>query len=75
MLIVDLVEDGVQISDPQAAVVERKGHRVKLSFNPDEVPASELIGRVVAGHAVRDLFVENPPIEEIIARIYSENSL
>ena len=26
----------------------------------------------VARHAVRDLFVENPPIEEIIARLYAE---
>jgi len=30
-----------------------------------------LIGRITAQHAVRDLTVENPPIEEIIARLYA----
>ena len=75
LLTIDFVEENVQFSDPQAVVVSHAGHRTKLRFNPNEIAASELISRVAAQHPVRDLFVENPPIEEIIARIYQENHL
>jgi ABC-2 type transport system ATP-binding protein len=69
-LIIDLEEEDGEVSDPQATVMSREGHRVALRFDPEEVSAAELIGRVTARHAIRDLFVENPPIEEIIARLY-----
>jgi ABC-2 type transport system ATP-binding protein len=74
-LIVDLEDEGARVSYPDAAVIRREGHRVHLSFDPDVVPASALIARVTADHRVRDLFVENPPIEEVVARIYEENQL
>ena len=69
-LIVDLLEPDDAVSDPDAAEIRRDGSRVVLRFDPRRVPAAELIRRITAGHAVRDLFVENPPIEEIIARLY-----
>ncbi len=75
LLTVDFVEENARISDVGARVIEHKGHRAKLSFDPQEISASDLIANVTAQHPIRDLFVENPPIEEIIARIYSENSL
>ena len=71
-LVVDLVEEDAQVSDPDAAVTDRNGHRVHLSFDPDTVSAAELIARITATHAISDLFVENPPIEEIVARMYEE---
>jgi viologen exporter family transport system ATP-binding protein len=72
-LIVDLENEREEVSDPDARVVRREGHRVHLSFDPEKVSAADLIARVTARHAVRDLFVENPPIEEIIARIYGDH--
>ncbi len=75
LLTVDFVEENARISDVGARVIEHKDHRAKLSFDPQEISASDLIANVTAQHPIRDLFVENPPIEEIIARIYSENSL
>ncbi len=69
-LLIDLVEEEAEIEDPDAVVVQRDGHRWHLSFSPDRVSAADLIGRITARYAVRDLFVENPPIEEIIARLY-----
>jgi ABC-2 type transport system ATP-binding protein len=71
-LIVDLVDDGEVIADPDATVVGREGHRVHLSFDPEKAPAAALIARITAKHSIRDLFVENPPIEEIIARLYRQ---
>jgi len=71
-LIVDLAEEGAEVRDEEAEVIARDGQRVTLRFDPRRTPASELIARVTARHAVRDLFVENPPIEEIVARLYGE---
>ncbi len=68
-LILDLVKDE-PLSDPDAEVAARSGTRVELRFDPARVTATELISRLTARHAVRDLFVENPPIEEVIARLY-----
>jgi ABC-2 type transport system ATP-binding protein len=71
-LTVDLVDEHEEVADGDAEVVRREGHRVHLRFDPQRVSAAELIGRITAAHAVSDLFVENPPIEQIIARIYRE---
>jgi ABC-2 type transport system ATP-binding protein len=43
---------------------------VCLAFDPEVVSPAELIRRVTSKHAVQDLFVENPPIETVIARMY-----
>lgn len=71
-LIVDL-EGAEAIADPDARVVLRDGHRVHLAFDPDRIATAKLIARITARHPVRDLFVENTPIEEIISRLYAEN--
>jgi ABC-2 type transport system ATP-binding protein len=69
-LTVDL-DDGVAwIDEPGAKVIRREGNRVCLAFDPLELPPAELIRRVTSRHAIRDLFVENPPIELIVARLY-----
>lgn len=73
-LIVDLEDEGATIDDPDAELVKREGHRVHLRYDPARVPTPVLIGRITTGHAVRDLFIEHPPIEELIARLYSRNA-
>ena len=74
-LIVDLVEQTAVVCDPDATVTHREGHRVHLSFDPEMVSAAELISRITASHPVRDLFVESPPIEEVVAHVYGEKGL
>ena len=69
-LIVDLVDPQAVIDDADVTVTRRDDHRLCLRFDPERVTAMELIGRIAAKHPLRDLYVENPPIEEIIARIY-----
>ena len=71
-LIVHLEERDAVVSDPEATVTQREGHRVHLSFNPRRTPPADLIARIASRHAVRDLFVESAPIEEIVARMYAE---
>ena len=68
------VADGsaASLSDPDARVLLCEGDRVRLAFDPEVVPPAELIARLTQRHAVRDLFVENPPIEALIARFYAD---
>ncbi len=58
------------VADAQASVIRRDGQRICLAFDPQAVSPAELIARITSRHPVRDLFVENPPIETIIARLY-----
>ena len=37
-----------------------------------EPKPAKLIARIAARHEIRDLLVENPPIEEIIATLYGK---
>lgn len=69
-LIVDLVNEHESIDDTEAIRIKQDGHRVWLSFNPTTTPTPELIRRITSKHAIRDLFIENPPIEEVIAKLY-----
>ena len=46
--------------------------RVELRFNPAVISAAELINQITINNEIRDFTVENPPIEEIIAKMYSE---
>jgi ABC-2 type transport system ATP-binding protein len=69
-LIVDLAHPDGDVEDPDATVIRREGQRVTLGFDPQRIAPAALIARVTAQHEIRDLFVENPPIEEIIAQLY-----
>ena len=71
-LIVDLENEGDRIFDENVEVIRQEGHRVWLRFDPDKIAAAKLISRIATGHAIRDLFVENPPIEEIVAKLYAK---
>lgn len=71
-LTVDLEAEGMQVDDPAATVVRQDGARVVLSFDPRTAPSAALIARITARYPVRDLFVEDPPIEEMIGRFYDE---
>jgi ABC-2 type transport system ATP-binding protein len=71
-LTVDLAEPHDAIDDPDVTIVSRDGQRIVLAFDPQRVRPADLIARLTQAHAVRDLFVENPPIETIVARLYAD---
>jgi len=71
-LIIDLEDEAQQIEDEDAEILSRDRARVCLKFDPTRISTADLISRVTSRYAVRDLFVENPPIEEIVAQLYQE---
>ena len=72
-LLIDLLDPDGSVDDPDVEVIKREGHRIHLRFDPRRVTAPALISRLTARYPVRDLFVENPPIEEIVAQFYEES--
>lgn len=74
-LIIDLNQEHDTVHDPEACLIKQEGHRVWLSYNPLKTSTTDLIARVTQNHAIRDLYIENPPIEEIIAKFYRHAEL
>lgn len=69
-LVIDVLEETNFLEEKDVKIVQKEGHRIWLSFNPNLVKAPELISRITSKYNVVDLFVENPPIEETIAKLY-----
>ena len=58
-------------SDSHAEIISAKGNRFELIFNPSEITPADLVKRIMNNYPVRDIFIENVPIEEIIAQLYT----
>ena len=71
-LVIDLADEKQAVADDDATVLKREGARVTLRFDPRRISTANLIARLTARHSVRDLFVHNPPIEQIIAQLFTE---
>ena len=71
-LIVDFDRNIEKLDIDKARIIKRENKRAFLNYNPEEIPTSELISLISNKYPIKDLFVENPPIEKIIARLYGE---
>ena len=54
-------------------VLSRDGERVALRVSKGETPA--VTGRLLAEHEVLDLTIEDPPIEDLIERVFAEGAV
>jgi ABC-2 type transport system ATP-binding protein len=55
-------------------VLKHKGYGVKLEVDTTVMPIEQVIGQLLGCYAVADINVDNPPMEEIIGRIYERES-
>lgn len=69
-LVIDFLKNDEVIEESDVEIMRQEGHRQWLKFDPKVVSAADLIACIASKHAVADLFVENPPIEETIAKLY-----
>ena len=69
-LFVDFTGEAPALDDADVRVVNRDGRQLELAFDPRRIAAPALIARIAAAHAVDDIHVEEPLIEEVIARFY-----
>lgn len=71
-LVIDLETDGDFVAPARAILIRSEGPRKWLRFRREDVSAADLIAEVVASNRVRDLTIDEPEIEEIVRRIYTE---
>jgi ABC-2 type transport system ATP-binding protein len=69
-LYVEFAGEAPALAIPGVVERARAGPSLELAFNPAEIPAPVLIARITAEHAVDDIHVDEPAIEEVIARFY-----
>lgn len=55
---------------PGVQVLKHKGYGVKLEVDTNIAPIEQVVGQLLARYTIADINVDNPPMEEIIARIY-----
>jgi ABC-2 type transport system ATP-binding protein len=72
-LVTILADEEQWIDGVDARVISRQGPKVTLQFDPGRISAADLIGDVTSRYRISDLYVENVPIEEIIAQLYGES--
>jgi ABC-2 type transport system ATP-binding protein len=59
---------------PGVQVLKQKGYGVKLQVDTEVTPIEQVVGRLLARYAIADINVDNPPMEDIIARIYESGA-
>ncbi|MBH8566860.1 ATP-binding cassette domain-containing protein [Nostoc sp. CENA67] len=70
---IDLKNEDFSFAQAGVSIISQAGRTVTLAFDPTKLSAASLISQVTAQNEVEDLFVENPPIEEIIAQLYANS--
>ncbi|MCL7453640.1 MAG: ATP-binding cassette domain-containing protein [Anaerolineae bacterium] len=58
---------------PGVQVLKHKGYGVKLQVDTRTTPIDQVVGQLLARYSIADINVDNPPMEEIIARIYERD--
>ncbi len=57
---------------PGATIIERAEYSLKLKVNTNIIDLNEVITTILKAGRVVDINIEDPPLEEVIARIYNE---
>jgi ABC-2 type transport system ATP-binding protein len=73
-LFVDFAGEAPHIDLPGVEVRAREGRSLELAFDPAVVAAPALIAAIAADYAIEDIHVEQPAIEEVIAKFYDLHS-
>ncbi|HEX7761385.1 MAG TPA: ABC transporter ATP-binding protein [Caulobacteraceae bacterium] len=69
-MFIDFEGEAPVIAMDGVTIHSREGRSLELAFDPRVAPAPQLISRITAAHAVADIHVDEPAIEEVIARFY-----
>lgn len=71
-LILDYSEGENGFSIEGATLIKEEKNRLIIDFNPDIITPADLITTLSSKYKIKDILLENPPIEEIIAELYGE---
>ncbi|NLY45851.1 MAG: ATP-binding cassette domain-containing protein [Tissierella sp.] len=71
-LILDYDGGNGGISILGATPISKENNRLVIDFNPDIITPADLITTLSTQYKIKDILIENPAIEEIIAKLYGE---
>jgi ABC-2 type transport system ATP-binding protein len=69
-LYIDFAGPAPALEMPGVTVRARSERSLELAFDPSKIPTPKLIAAIATEHAVEDIHVDEPAIEEVIARFY-----
>jgi len=72
---VQFAEEVGELAIPGTTLRQQSGRSVELSFDPRTTPAHSLIADIAARYDVEDVHVDEPPIDEVVARFYARHEL
>ena len=72
-LVIDFSEEVADVAVAGVTVLSRMGRRVEIAFDPRMTTAHAVISRLTAEHGIEELAIEEPTIEELIARFYTSH--
>ncbi|MEM7364515.1 MAG: ATP-binding cassette domain-containing protein [Pseudomonadota bacterium] len=67
--------ESITVDEAGLRVVHQQGNKVVLAFDPDSQSTADVIRTLSANYPVADILIENPPIEELITRLYEVNEI
>jgi ABC-2 type transport system ATP-binding protein len=70
LLTLQTAEADVAIDLPGVAVVSRQPHRIELEVDLDVLHVEQVVGYVMSRARLRDLTVNDPPMEDVIRELY-----
>lgn len=71
-LILDYSEGENGFSIEGVTLIKEEKNRLIIDFNPDIITPADLIAFLSTKYKIKDILIENPPIEEVIAKLYGE---
>lgn len=72
MLTVDFKEEHSEVTDPRLRFLKQEGPRKYYLFRKEEISVADAITLITQRHAIDDLRIKEPDIEEIMKTIYME---
>jgi ABC-2 type transport system ATP-binding protein len=65
-------EEPADFAMPGVSIEKRTGYAIKLRVDTDKINIDAVTAAILRAGGVADITIENPPLEDVIAHIYSE---
>lgn len=72
-LVAEFAGEAPAFVPPGAEIRRREGPVLELAFDPARMPTATVVAAVAALPGVTDLRIEEPPVEEVVARFYDRH--
>ena len=69
-VVLHTAEPELELSMPGVSAIDRRPHRLEVEIDVDVAPIETVVQAVLRGARLRDLSIEDPPMDEVIRTIY-----